>query len=97
MQEKRCPPQKRASASGKTARGKGGGGEEAGRKVFEAEVAWPARTMRVSRERSFNNPDLPFIREVMEEVEMEVGRGEARRRGEKRRGEAEGADDGTRG
>lgn len=43
---------------------------ETSRKVFEAEVAWLARTMRVSRERSFNNPDLPFIREVMEEVEM---------------------------
>lgn len=36
----------------------------ASRKVFEAEIAWPARTMHVSRERSFNNPDLPFIREV---------------------------------
>jgi hypothetical protein len=61
------------------------GNEEAGRKVFQAEVAWPARTMRVSRERSFNNPDLPFIREVMEEVEMEVGRG--RHGGEERREE----------
>lgn len=36
----------------------------ASRKVFEAEIAWPARTMHVSRERSFNNPDLPFIQEI---------------------------------
>ena len=28
------------------------------------------REQCVSRERSFNNPDLPFIREVMEEVEV---------------------------
>lgn len=54
---------------------------EASRKVFEAEVAWLARTMRVSRERSFNNPDLPFIREVMEEVEMGRGGTEERRSG----------------
>lgn len=65
----------------------------ASRKVFEAEVAWPARTMHASRERSFNNPDLPFIREVGGGGGS--GLRETRRNGERRR--REGADDGTRG
>lgn len=40
------------------------------------------REQCVSRERSFNNPDLPFIREVMEEVEV----GRERHGGEERGG-----------
>lgn len=51
--EKRVLAEKRRGARG-----------HASRKVFEAEIAWPARTMHVSRERSFNNPDLPFIQEI---------------------------------
>jgi len=77
---------RRGSERAQAEKRRGEEGEDAGRKVLEAEVAWPARTMRVSRERSFNNPDLPFIREVMEEVETEVGRG---RHGGEERGEEE--------
>lgn len=48
-------------------RGKSGcAAGEKNRKNGEAEVAWARRTMLAVRERSFNNPDLPFIREVME-------------------------------
>ena len=76
---------------------------EKNRKNVEAEVAWATETMRVSRDRSFNNPDLPFIREVMEngasndrDKQRERER-EERNAGQCGGGKGGGGDDGMRG
>lgn len=78
MQKKNSICHGEASAGGKTVRSKGRSlaGRSSRRKLHGQ------REQCVSRERSFNNPDLPFIREVMEEVEV----GRERHGGEERGG-----------